>query len=342
MEFPPPGTRWITRTTDRPGRHVPRHLHRARARRVPGPGRLPRLRRVGVQFFERAGRNWFATVVREKERTGSTPHSGTFAWPLEVGKTWTSVYQFRDNQRNLRFNRVDDHVARGRRGGGDRPRGPLQDPPPRGREQRQQVDHLVRARDPARGQGDPRAQARPPVRARRAPSPRWSATPGRAAIPGTASGSRPARRRCGGARGGARWPSTRARRRTSRPAGCRSRPRRRCVEAARIARSIGAAQPGIRAGLRAIELLKAAPRNDVVLGDLANAYMFTGVALPLRGQRAPRRSSSTRRARSSRPRSPARPQRQLFWAGVSRARWRASPTRRRDFAGRGPAGKRRR
>ncbi len=106
MEFPPPGTRWITRSIDQTGGS------QLTTYTVLEPGSFqgqPGFRisdAVGGQFFERAGRNWFATVFREKERSGSTPHSGTFAWPLEVGKSWVSVYQYRDNLRNPRFNRI--------------------------------------------------------------------------------------------------------------------------------------------------------------------------------------------------------------------------------------------
>jgi hypothetical protein len=107
MGFPPPGSRWITRSLDQAGGN------RLTTYTVLEPGSFqgrPGFRvsdDIGVQFFERAGRNWFATVVREKERSGATPHHGTFAWPLEVGKGWSSVYQYRDNLRNLRFNRVE-------------------------------------------------------------------------------------------------------------------------------------------------------------------------------------------------------------------------------------------
>lgn len=86
MEFPPTGTRWITRHLDATG-----GIHLA-TYTVLEPGSFqgrPGFRvsdNVGVQFFERASRNWFATVVREKERAGATPHQGSLAWPLEVGR----------------------------------------------------------------------------------------------------------------------------------------------------------------------------------------------------------------------------------------------------------------
>jgi len=107
MEFLPTGSRWITRSLDPAGgSHLTTYT-------VLEPGSFqgrPGFRvsdNVGVQFFERASRNWFATVVREKERSGATPHHGSLEWPLEVGRSWSSVYQFRDNLRNLRFNRIE-------------------------------------------------------------------------------------------------------------------------------------------------------------------------------------------------------------------------------------------
>jgi len=84
MEFPPSGTRWINRSVDQTGGSY------LITYTVLDPGSFqgrPGFRvsdNVGVQFFERASRNWFATVVREKERSGATPHHGSLAWPLEV------------------------------------------------------------------------------------------------------------------------------------------------------------------------------------------------------------------------------------------------------------------
>jgi len=107
MEFPPPGTRWITRTLDQSGES---RLLTTYTVLEPGTfqGR-PGFRlddSIGVQFFERAGRNWFTTVRRGKEFSSASPHNGTFAWPLEVGKTWVAVFQYHDNLRGLRFNRI--------------------------------------------------------------------------------------------------------------------------------------------------------------------------------------------------------------------------------------------
>jgi len=106
MEFPAPGSRWITRSTDQNGGS------RLGTYTVLEPGSFqgtPGFRisdEVDVLFFERTSRNWFATVQRDKERSGASPHQGTFAWPLEVGKRWVSVFEYRDQQRNLRFDRI--------------------------------------------------------------------------------------------------------------------------------------------------------------------------------------------------------------------------------------------
>lgn len=105
-QTPPPGTRWINRSVDQTGGIQLTTYTVLEPESFRGQSAFRVSDALGVQFFERAGRNWFATVLREKERTGSTPHQGTLAWPLEVGKSWVSIYQYRDDLRNLRFNNV--------------------------------------------------------------------------------------------------------------------------------------------------------------------------------------------------------------------------------------------
>jgi hypothetical protein len=101
MEFPPPGTGWIPRSREQAGAGRLTTYTVLEPGSFQGPAGFRVSDSIGVQFFERAGPNLFATVHRDKERTGYTRHAGIFAWPLEVGQTWTSVYQYRDTLRNL-------------------------------------------------------------------------------------------------------------------------------------------------------------------------------------------------------------------------------------------------
>ena len=285
---------------------------------------------VGVQFFERAGRNWFATVVREKERTGATPHTGTFAWPLEVGKTWTSTYQYRDNQRNLRYQQRDHLLARDRRGGGDRARGPLPGPATRGREQRQPVDDVVRARDADRGQGDPRAEGRPPARA--------PARPPRGRPPRRAGRRSLVRLRARGQRGRGAPGRGPARAGVLRERG----------EGLRGPRTAGRGRADLHRGRahRALDRRhpagppRRAPRDRAPEDgaphrcDPRRARQRLRLhrrPVPVGGRRAPRPSSSSRRAPSSCPRSPPRSARPSG-RGCSRAALAEVAYSRKDFA----------
>lgn len=75
MEFPPPGTRWIARRVDPGGGNQLTTYTVLEPKSFRGQAGFRISDGVGVQFYERAGRNWFATVVGEKERAGTTPHS---------------------------------------------------------------------------------------------------------------------------------------------------------------------------------------------------------------------------------------------------------------------------
>ncbi len=313
MEFPPTGSRWITRSLDQAGgSHLTTYT-------VLEPGSFqgrPGFRvsdDVGVQFFERAGRNWFATVVREKERSGATPHHGTFAWPLEVGKSWSSVYQYRDNLRNFRFNRIEAawRVAA-----------------------EEDVTVPAGTFKALRLDGSNNSNAwttwyAPAVRLvvkeiheRKANHP---SGPGRTvtevvryAAPGGdpwygfgLEASSAAVRRGEGRRALAFYESA------AKDFEARGMPveaAQALVDLARIARPAGAVQQGLRAGLRAIDLLKGAPRNDAMLGDQANASLFVGTLYRSAGSLG----EAQRFLQEGAQLSPvfASPQRRLFWAGA--------------------------
>jgi hypothetical protein len=82
MEFPPPGARWITRSVDQTGGNQLHTYTVLEPGAVRGQAGFRVSDGIAVQFYERAGRNWFTTVVRDKERAGATPHSGAFAFGL--------------------------------------------------------------------------------------------------------------------------------------------------------------------------------------------------------------------------------------------------------------------
>jgi CHAT domain-containing protein len=276
MEFPPTGTRWINRTTDQESGNSFLSTHTVLE---PGSFSVQKGFRVsdnvGVQFFEPTGRNWFATVHREKERSGATPHNGTFVWPLEVGKTWVSTYQFRDALKNFRNDRAgatwrvvaeeDVTVPAGTftalRLEGSNPanawitwyapaarivvketheRKPGH-PFGAGRSLTEVVRYAEPGGDPWYGFGIEAAQ----VLVRRGEGRRATAFYEAAAKDFEARG----------------MPIEAA---------------RALVEVARVGQAVSAIQPGLRGALRAIEIFKASPPNESTRGGLANAYLYGG------------------------------------------------------------------
>jgi CHAT domain-containing protein len=314
MEFPPTGTRWITRTVDQDtgGLHLTTYT-------VLEPGSFQGQKgfrvsdNTGVQFFEPVGRNWFATVVRDKERAGATPHTGTHAWPLEVGKTWTSSYQYRDALHNFRNNRgeatwrvlAEEDVT-----------------VPAGTFRAFRIEGSSRANTwvtwyaPAvriavkemheRKPGHPFGAARILVEVVRYAGPGgdpWFGF-GLEAVQATVRGG-------DGRRALAFYEAA------GKDFEARGMPREAAlayVEAGRAGHAVGALQQGLRSELRAIDLLKAAPRNDATLGDLSNAYLFAGFLYRSAGSLAETQPLFEAGAQLA----PAfsTPQRRLFWSGV--------------------------
>ncbi len=268
---------------------------------------------VGVQLYERAGRNWFATVVREKERAGATPHSGAFAWPLEVGKAWTSVYQFRDNLRNLRFNRVattwrvvtEEEVTV--------PAGAYKTLRLEGENSgntwttwytpsQRLVVKEIHERKAAHPSGPGRVVTEVV---------RYAAPGGDPWYSFSLEANAGAVRRGEGRRALAFYERAG---KDFEAQGLPIEAAQAFVEVGRVARPIGQLQAGIRGSLRAIELLKGAPRNDTQLGDLANAYLFTGSLYRAVGSLA--ESQQFLQEGAQIPPTFAGPLRRLFWAGV--------------------------
>ena len=313
MEFPPPATRWISRSVDQTGgSYLVTYT-------VLDPGSFqgrPGFRvadNVGVQFFDRASRNWFATVVREKERSGATPHHGSLAWPLEVGKSWSAVYQFRDNLRNLRFNRIqtawrvaaeeDVTVPAGTfealrlEGGNVGNAWTLWYAP---------AVRLVVKDIHERKAGHPWGPGRTVTEVVRYAAPGGDPWYGFGLEASTATVRRGEGRRAVAFYEGAA--------KDFEARGMPVEAAQALADLARIARPVGAVQQGLRAGLRAIDLLKTAPRNDTVLGDLVGAYLFVGALYRSTGSLGEAQQFFQEGAKQS-P-AFATPQRQLFWAGA--------------------------
>jgi len=313
MEFPPVGSRWITRTLDETG------SLRLTTYTVLEPGSFQGKAGfrvsddIGVLFYDRASRNWFATAVREKERAGATPHYGTFTWPLEVGKTWVAVYQYRDGFRNLRFNRVETNW---------RVAAEEEITVPAGTVRTLRLEGVNSGNTWTTWYAPSLRLVVKEIHERKA-SPYWAATrtvtevirqAGPGGDPWYSFGlevSQVALRRGEGRRALAFYESTA---KDLEASGMPLEAVQALVEVARVGRSVGAVQQGLRGGLHAIELLKSAPRNDGTLSDLANAYLFTSALYRSAGRLAETQQFLQDGAQLS----PAfsTPQRRLFWAGV--------------------------
>ena len=329
MEFPPPGTRWIIRTTERTGGTYLATYTVLEPGALRGQAAFRVSDAVGVQFFERAGRNWFATVVREKERTGSTPHTGTFAWPLEVGKTWTSTYQYRDNQRNFRYNNVTTSW---------RVAAEEEVTVPAGRFRALRLEGENNGNRWTTWYAPAMRIVVKEIHERKAGHPSGAGETSFEVVRHAGPGGDPwfgfgleasaaAVRRGEGRRALAFYESAA---KDFEARGLPVEAAQTYTEAARIARPIGATQPGLRAGLRAVEILKTAPRTDATLGELANAYVFTGALYRSVGSRAEAQQFFQEGAQLVSAFST--PQRQTFWSGVFARGLAEVAYSRKDFA----------
>lgn len=107
--FPPPGTKYVIEHKDSAGK----------VRRLPATvmeegvfeGKPVYQATDGstVIVLDKATRNSIATLKDGKLIWKFTPHEGTYAWPLEVGKTWTATYAAEDPVRKRKWDRVREH-----------------------------------------------------------------------------------------------------------------------------------------------------------------------------------------------------------------------------------------
>lgn len=107
--FPPPGTKYVIEHKD----------SASKVRRLPATvleeglfeGKPVYQVTDGstVIVLDKETRNTIATVKNGKLIWRFTPHEGTYAWPMEVGKSWTATYAAEDPVRKQKWDRVQEH-----------------------------------------------------------------------------------------------------------------------------------------------------------------------------------------------------------------------------------------
>lgn len=63
---------------------------------------------VDLRIYDKATGNWIATLRDGKERISMSPDSGTFSWPLWVGKSWLATFAYYDRVRGRSWNPVEN------------------------------------------------------------------------------------------------------------------------------------------------------------------------------------------------------------------------------------------
>lgn len=105
-EIPAVGTKWVTKRTDhQTGGATGRTWTIVE---VSYPGRAVYGTSDGTEtaVYDKATRNWIATLRGGNERFAASPDDGTFSWPLWVGKSWMASYTYDDRERGRSFSPV--------------------------------------------------------------------------------------------------------------------------------------------------------------------------------------------------------------------------------------------
>ncbi|MBI2016659.1 MAG: CHAT domain-containing protein [Candidatus Rokubacteria bacterium] len=106
LAFPAPGTHWITRSANQAGQQWTTTWVVLDEGEWGGRPVYRVSDQVDVLVYDKATRNWMATLRWDDERFVADPHTGTFQWPLEVGRVWESRYAYHDHQRGRSFRNV--------------------------------------------------------------------------------------------------------------------------------------------------------------------------------------------------------------------------------------------
>ncbi len=106
VAFPDPSTKWVTLTANQ--------LDGSTTEQTWTVVEVSYENRAVVGFSDgtitsvhnKTNRNWIANLSYGREETSASPDDGTFSWPLEVGKSWTASYIYRDHVQGKVFNPV--------------------------------------------------------------------------------------------------------------------------------------------------------------------------------------------------------------------------------------------
>ncbi len=107
VEFPPPGTKWVTRTADHAGATSIRTSTVLEGGSYEGKPVYRVSDGTDVRVFDKATTNWIATLRDGKERFAASPNEGVFSPPLQVGKWWKASYTYYDRGRGRSWSPIE-------------------------------------------------------------------------------------------------------------------------------------------------------------------------------------------------------------------------------------------
>ncbi|MGH9460202.1 MAG: hypothetical protein ACRD1X_03230 [Vicinamibacteria bacterium] len=106
-EFPAPGTKWVTRSTDHTGATTTTTLTALGEDTYGGKPVYRFDDGVDIWVYDKATHSWIARVRRDgQERIAAQPHDGSGSSPLWVGKSWQARYAYYDRDRGRSFSDV--------------------------------------------------------------------------------------------------------------------------------------------------------------------------------------------------------------------------------------------
>ena len=104
LGFPPVGVTWVIKTVEH-GTDFSFTRTIAALGETTHDGR-PVYRTTGGALFDKATRNWTASVKGRKERRSASPYVPTYAFPLWVGKSWQGTYIYKDHERGDTYTNI--------------------------------------------------------------------------------------------------------------------------------------------------------------------------------------------------------------------------------------------